>query len=53
MAERTMSVVPDELMMKILHGEHDFRFHRPIEPGEKLTSRAKVVGIHGSPPASR
>ena len=47
MAERTMSVVPDELMMKILHGEHDFRFHRPIEPGEKLTSRAKVVGIHG------
>jgi acyl dehydratase len=47
MAERTMSVVPDELMMKILHGEHDFRFHRPIEPGETLTSRAKVVGIHG------
>jgi len=47
MAERTMSVVPDELMMKILHGEHDFRFHRPIEPGEKLISRAKVVGIHG------
>lgn len=47
MAEATMSVVPDELMLKILHGEHDFRLHRPIEPGEVLTVRAKPVGIAG------
>jgi acyl dehydratase len=47
MAEATMSVVPDELMLKILHGEHDFRFHRPIEPGETLTVRAKPVGVEG------
>jgi acyl dehydratase len=47
MAERTMRAVPDDLMLRILHGEHDFRFHRPIEPGETLTSRAKVVGITG------
>jgi acyl dehydratase len=47
MAEATMSVVPDELMLKILHGEHDFRLHRPIEPGEALTVRAKPIGIDG------
>ena len=47
MADATMSVVPDELMMRILHGEHDFRLHRPIVPGELLTVRAKPVGVQG------
>jgi acyl dehydratase len=47
MAEATMSVVPDDLMLRILHGEHGFRFHRPIEPGEVLTIRAKPIGIDG------
>lgn len=47
LAETTMSVVPDELMLRILHGEQDFVFHRPIVPGETLTSRTKVAGIHG------
>ncbi|MFC8386706.1 MaoC/PaaZ C-terminal domain-containing protein [Nocardia sp. NPDC057272] len=47
MADATMSVVPDELMLRILHGEHDFRLHRPIVPGETLTVRAKPVGIEG------
>jgi acyl dehydratase len=47
MADATMSVVPDELMLRILHGEHDFRFHRPIEPGEVLTVRAKPIGVEG------
>ena len=47
LAETTMAVVPDELMLRILHGEQDFRFHRPIVPGDELTSRAAVVGIAG------
>jgi acyl dehydratase len=47
MADATLSVVPDELMMRILHGEHDFRFHRPIEPGERLAVRARPVGVAG------
>lgn len=47
MADATMSVVPDELMMRILHGEHDFRIYRPIEPGEVLTIKAKPIGIEG------
>lgn len=47
MADATLGVVPDELMMKILHGEHDFRFHRPIVPGETLRVRATPIGIQG------
>ncbi|WP_378736842.1 MaoC/PaaZ C-terminal domain-containing protein [Nocardia brasiliensis] len=47
MADAAMSVVPDELMLRILHGEHDFRFHRPIEPGETLAVRARPTGIEG------
>jgi acyl dehydratase len=47
MADATMSVVPDELMMRILHGEHDFRFRRPLVPGDVLTVRAKPIGIQG------
>lgn len=47
MTDATMSVVPDELMLRILHGEHDFRLHRPIVPGETLTVRAKPIGVEG------
>ncbi|CAM2918552.1 MaoC/PaaZ C-terminal domain-containing protein [Skermania piniformis] len=47
LAETTMSAVPDELMLRILHGEQDFRFYRPIVPGDVLKVRCKVVGIHG------
>jgi acyl dehydratase len=42
-----ISVVPVELAMKVLHGEQDFRFHRPILPGDELTSRARPVGYMG------
>ena len=47
LAETTMSAVPDELMLRILHGEQDFRFVRPLIPGETVFSRTKIVGIHG------
>ncbi|WP_245745854.1 MaoC/PaaZ C-terminal domain-containing protein [Nocardia altamirensis] len=47
MADAAMSVVPDDLMLRILHGEHDFRFHRPIQPGETLEVRARPIGIEG------
>lgn len=42
-----LRVVPVELAMKVLHGEQDFRFHRPIRPGETLVSRARPVGYVG------
>lgn len=49
MADATLGIVPDDLMFRILHGEHDFRFHRPIKPGETLAVRAKPIGIEGKP----
>lgn len=42
-----LSVVPVELAMKVLHGEQDFRFHRPIRPGDTLVSRARPIGLSG------
>ena len=47
MAATTMAVVPDELKMRILHGEQDIRIVRPIRAGDDLRCRAKVIGIHG------
>lgn len=31
-----------------LHGEHDFIFHKPIVPGQRLLSRSTLVGVHGT-----
>ena len=41
------AVVPPEFLMRVVHGEHDFRYHQPIVPGQTLVSRGGVVGIHG------
>ena len=38
-------VIPPELIMMGVHGEQDFRFHRPIEPGMTLVSRAVALGV--------
>jgi acyl dehydratase len=42
--EPALEVVPLNLMGKVVHGEQDFRFHRPIRPGDTLVSRAKMSG---------
>ncbi|MBN8866063.1 MAG: MaoC family dehydratase N-terminal domain-containing protein [Solirubrobacterales bacterium] len=42
-----LEVVPVSLFGKILHGEQDFRFHRPIVPGDRLTARGKMTGWEG------
>jgi acyl dehydratase len=47
LAGATVAAVPNELVMRVVHGEQDFRFHRPIVPGETLKVRSKVTGIHG------
>jgi acyl dehydratase len=41
-------VVPPEILMRVVHGEQDFRYHRPIEPGQTLISRAAPIGVHGT-----
>lgn len=46
MAEQTLAVVPESVAGKILHGQHDIHIRRPIVPGEVLTTRAQVIGIH-------
>ena len=47
MAPAALSVAPVELLMKLVHGEQDFHFHRPIYPGDTLVTRAKPIGSTG------
>ncbi len=42
-----LEVVPVSLFGRILHGEQDFRFHRPILPGDRLTARGRMTGWEG------
>lgn len=44
MAPAALEVAPVELLMKLVHGEQDFHFHRPIRPGDTLTCRARATG---------
>ena len=47
--EPALEVVPLELFGRVLHGEQDFRFHRPIRPGDTLVSKAMMTGWRGQP----
>ncbi|SDD08103.1 MaoC/PaaZ C-terminal domain-containing protein [Actinokineospora iranica] len=49
LAPAALSVAPVELLAKLVHGEQDFHFHRPIRPGDVLVSRARPVGVAGKP----
>lgn len=42
-----VDVMPVELIPRVVHGEQDFHFHRPIRPGDKLVSRGKMTGYEG------
>jgi acyl dehydratase len=45
LAPAIAGVVPPEVLMRGVHGQQDFRYHRPIEPGQGLVSRAVPLGI--------
>lgn len=45
LAPRMAEVIPPELLMMGVHGEQDFRFHKPITPGMVLTTRTKPFSI--------
>jgi acyl dehydratase len=45
MGMASLAVIPHELLGAILHGEQDFTYHRPIEPGMTLSSVATPVGM--------
>ncbi len=38
--------IPEEVMLRALHGEQDIFLHRPLRPGEVLRSSAALVGVH-------
>lgn len=42
-----VDVLPVELIPRVVHGEQDFHFHRPIAPRDKLVSRGKMIGYEG------
>lgn len=44
----TVDVLPVELVPRVVHGEQDFFFHRPIRPGDTLVSRGKMIGYDGT-----
>jgi acyl dehydratase len=46
LAPTMAEVIPPELLMMGVHGEQDFRFHRPIEPGTTVVSKAVALGFH-------
>ncbi|WP_020501556.1 MaoC/PaaZ C-terminal domain-containing protein [Sciscionella marina] len=46
--EPVLGVVPPSTIGRVVHGEQDFRFHRPIRPGDQLVSRGKMTGWHGT-----
>ena len=45
LAASSVSVIPGDYLMMVLHGEQDFHFHRPIEPGMTLVTRAAPIGM--------
>jgi acyl dehydratase len=51
--EPALEVVPLPVLGRVLHGEQDFRFHRPIGPGDVLVSRGKMTGFEGLPNGTR
>jgi acyl dehydratase len=48
-----VDVMPVEAIPRIVHGEQDFHFYRPIRPGDKLVSRGKMIGYQGLPKGTR
>jgi acyl dehydratase len=49
MAGAMAGVVPPEIILLVVHGEQDMRFHKPITPGMVLRSKAAPIGIHVKP----
>src|SRR3954451_21921474 len=41
----SLQVIPGELLGAILHGEQDFHYRRPIEPGMTLSTTAAPIGM--------
>lgn len=53
MMEPCLEVVPISIFGRLVHGEQDFHFHRPIKPGDILTARGKMTGYETLPNGTR
>ncbi|MEV0467540.1 MaoC/PaaZ C-terminal domain-containing protein [Nocardia tengchongensis] len=42
-----IDVAPMNIFGRVVHGEQDFHFRRPIRPGDKLVARARAIGFEG------
>ena len=47
--QAAFTLAPPEVAMRVVHGEQDFRFYRPIRPGDVLATRAKALGYSTLP----
>jgi acyl dehydratase len=45
MGMAALSVIPGELLGMILHGEQDFHFHAPMQPGMELETVSTPIGM--------
>ncbi len=49
----SLEVAPYQLIPRLVHGEQNFKFHRPIRPGDVLVSKAKTIGYEGKENGTR
>src|SRR5687767_2555503 len=45
MGMAALSVIPHEMLGMILHGEQDFHFHAPMQPGMELKTVSTPIGM--------
>jgi acyl dehydratase len=45
MGTASLTVIPPELLGMILHGEQDFHFHAPMQPGMELETVSTPIGM--------
>jgi acyl dehydratase len=45
MSDALTGVVPPEVFLMIVHGEHDMHFHRPLAPGQVLSTAAEAHSL--------
>ena len=46
MMQASSTLIPSDLVMRVVHGEQDFRFVAPIRAGMTLVTRVTPIGVH-------
>jgi acyl dehydratase len=48
LAQAGFMIAPPDVAVRVLHGQHDMRLHRPIRPGDSLSVAVKPIGYKGA-----